>query len=37
MPNVKYENPPGTAPAQGLYSHAGIVSGGRVAYIAGQL
>ncbi|MFO1190346.1 MAG: RidA family protein [Alphaproteobacteria bacterium] len=37
MAHVTYENPPGTAPAQGLYSHAGVVSGGRVVFIAGQL
>jgi len=37
MAHVTYENPPGTAPAQGLYSHAGVVSGGRVLFIAGQL
>jgi enamine deaminase RidA (YjgF/YER057c/UK114 family) len=37
MEKVTYENPRGTAPAQGLYSHAGIVSGGRLAVIAGQL
>ena len=34
---VAYVNPPGAAPAQGLYSHAGIVSGGTTHYIAGQL
>lgn len=37
MPIVTHVNPPGTAPAQGLYSHAGVVNGGRSAYIAGQL
>jgi enamine deaminase RidA (YjgF/YER057c/UK114 family) len=34
---VTYVNPPGTAPAQGLYSHVGLVSGGQLALIAGQL
>lgn len=37
MSKVWYENPPGTAPAQGLYSHVGLVQGGTLAYIAGQL
>ena len=37
MAKVTYENPPGTAPAQGLYSHAGVVQGGRLAFVAGQL
>jgi enamine deaminase RidA (YjgF/YER057c/UK114 family) len=37
MPDVWYENPPGTAPAQGLYSHAGLSRGGTTAFIAGQL
>lgn len=37
MVSVSYENPPGTAAAQGNYSHAGIVSGGRLAFVAGQL
>jgi enamine deaminase RidA (YjgF/YER057c/UK114 family) len=37
MPDVWYENPPGTAPAQGLYSHAGLSRGGTLAFIAGQL
>lgn len=34
---VKYENPPGTAPAQGNYSHAGITPDGKLAFVAGQL
>lgn len=34
---VWYENPPGTAPAQGLYSHVGLARGGTHAFIAGQL
>jgi enamine deaminase RidA (YjgF/YER057c/UK114 family) len=35
---AKYVNPAGAAPAQGLYSHAGIApAGASVAYIAGQL
>ncbi|MBM3571806.1 MAG: RidA family protein [Alphaproteobacteria bacterium] len=37
MAKVTIENPPGTAPAQGLYSHVGIIHGGKVACIAGQL
>ncbi|MDX3907413.1 MAG: RidA family protein [Pigmentiphaga sp.] len=37
MTRVTYENPVGAAPAQGLYSHAGVVSGGRLAFVAGQL
>ncbi len=37
MPKVWYENPPGTAPAQGLYSHAGTTLGGRLVFVAGQL
>ena len=34
---VWYENPKGTAPAQGLYSHVGGVTGGTLLFIAGQL
>jgi enamine deaminase RidA (YjgF/YER057c/UK114 family) len=34
---VRYENPQGTAPAQGLYSHVGVVTGGKLLLIAGQL
>jgi enamine deaminase RidA (YjgF/YER057c/UK114 family) len=34
---VVYENPPGTAPAQGLYSHVGSSQGGRLVFVAGQL
>lgn len=34
---VRYENPPGCAPAQGLYSHVGLIQGGTLAFIAGQL
>jgi enamine deaminase RidA (YjgF/YER057c/UK114 family) len=37
MVKVSYQNPPGAAPAQGLYSHLGLVQGGRLAMIAGQL
>jgi enamine deaminase RidA (YjgF/YER057c/UK114 family) len=37
MPKVWYENPPGTAPAQGLYSHVGNAQGGRLVFVAGQL
>jgi enamine deaminase RidA (YjgF/YER057c/UK114 family) len=34
---VWYDNPKGTAPAQGLYSHLGGISGGSTLFIAGQL
>jgi len=34
---IAYLNPPGTCPAQGLYSHATEVPLGRTLYIAGQL
>lgn len=34
---VEYLNPPGLAPAQGLYSQVGAVSGGRTYHFAGQL
>lgn len=37
MAKVWYENPPGTAPAQGLYSHAGTATGSRLVFVAGQL
>lgn len=37
MAEVWYENPPGAAPAQGLYSHAGLSRGGTLAFVAGQL
>jgi len=37
MVKVWYENPKGAAPAQGLYSHAGCMEGGRTIYLAGQL
>lgn len=37
MPRVEYLNPPGTPPAQGLYSHIGKVAGGSLLYVAGQL
>jgi len=37
MTKATYLNPPGTAPAQGLYSHVGVAPAGSVAYIAGQL
>jgi enamine deaminase RidA (YjgF/YER057c/UK114 family) len=37
MTKVWYENPPGTAPAQGLYSHAGTSTGSRLVFVAGQL
>src|SRR5687768_6420231 len=37
MAKVWYENPPGAAPAQGLYSHAGLSQGGTLAFVAGQL
>jgi len=35
--HVTYLNPPGSCPAQGLYSHAARVRGGTTYYIAGQL
>jgi len=34
---AEYLNPEGTAPAQGLYSHAGRARGGDLVMIAGQL
>ena len=37
MTKVWYENPPGTAPAQGLYSHIGTSTGSRLIFVAGQL
>lgn len=37
MTKVWYDNPKGTAPAQGLYSHVGCVAGGTLAFVAGQL
>jgi enamine deaminase RidA (YjgF/YER057c/UK114 family) len=37
MTKVWYENPPGSAPAQGLYSHVGLAQGGTLAFVAGQL
>lgn len=37
MSRVRYENPPGAAPAQGLYSHAARVSAGDLYFVAGQL
>lgn len=37
MSKVWYENPAGSGPPQGLYSHVGLVQGGTVAFIAGQL
>ncbi len=37
MAEVWYENPKGAAPAQGLYSHAGLSRGGTLAFVAGQL
>jgi enamine deaminase RidA (YjgF/YER057c/UK114 family) len=35
--NVTYLNPPGLAPAQGLYSHVGVIHGGVTHMVAGQL
>lgn len=35
--HVEYLNPPGLAPAQGLYSHVGVIHGGVTHMIAGQL
>jgi enamine deaminase RidA (YjgF/YER057c/UK114 family) len=38
MPShVEYLNPPGSCPAQGLYSHIGKVSDGPLLFVAGQL
>lgn len=37
QPLVRYVNPPGAAPAQGLYSHAATVHAGDLHFIAGQL
>lgn len=37
MGKVTIENPPVCAPAQGLYSHAGVIRAGNVVCIAGQL
>lgn len=37
MKKVRYENPPGTAPAQGLYSHVALVQASTLAFVAGQL
>lgn len=34
---VHYQNPQGTAPAQGLYSHVARVSAGDLFFVAGQL
>jgi enamine deaminase RidA (YjgF/YER057c/UK114 family) len=34
---VEYLNPPGSCPAQGLYSHVGRVSDGPILFVAGQL
>jgi len=34
---VEYQNPEGACPAQGLYSHVGIFSGGPLMSVAGQL
>jgi hypothetical protein len=35
MLNVWWEDLSGTAPAQGLYSHAGLARGGTLTFIAG--
>jgi len=37
MTKAVYLNPPGTAPAQGLYSHVGVGPANSLAFIAGQL
>lgn len=37
MVEVWYENPPGSGPAQGLYSNVGRSRGGTHVFIAGQL
>jgi len=35
--NIEYLNPPGTCPAQGLYSHVTRVQASTLYYVAGQL
>jgi enamine deaminase RidA (YjgF/YER057c/UK114 family) len=35
--SVEYINPPGSCPAQGLYSHVGKVTSGSILFVAGQL
>jgi enamine deaminase RidA (YjgF/YER057c/UK114 family) len=37
MSKVWYENPLGTAPAQGLYPHVGTSTRSRLVFVAGQL
>jgi enamine deaminase RidA (YjgF/YER057c/UK114 family) len=37
MIKATYVNPPGSAPAQGLYSHAGLARRGTPVFLAGQL
>ena len=37
MANAKYLNPPGLAPAQGLYSQAGMGTSNTLIFVAGQL
>ncbi|MBC2667134.1 RidA family protein [Novosphingobium flavum] len=37
MAAVRYENPEGSNPAQGLYSNVGYVEDGRIRMVAGQL
>ena len=34
---VEYLNPEGASPAQGLYSHVGVFTGGPLMFVAGQL
>ena len=34
---VQYLNPEGACPAQGLYSHVGVFTGGPLMFVAGQL
>ena len=34
---IRYQNPPGAGPAQGLYSHVTLVPVGPIVHIAGQL
>jgi enamine deaminase RidA (YjgF/YER057c/UK114 family) len=36
-PTVEYINPKEAGPAQGLYSHVGTASSGRILFVAGQL
>lgn len=37
MVKVTWENPIGSTPAQGMYSHAGVIRSGTPVYLAGQV